>query len=126
LFALFDANGQIGFVDKTNILCDYITIVKDGAGVGRVRILPSKTNFISTMGAILPNKDIDLHFLYNILKQKDFLQSTNGSTIPHVYFSEYGKDIVMTPTISEQRKLGALFTAIDHIITLHQRKQKTI
>lgn len=57
-FDLYDANSVIG---KTNFNVqteDYITIIKDGSGVGTVRLLPKNTSFIGTMGAILAkNRD---------------------------------------------------------------------
>ena len=42
---------------------EYITIIKDGAGVGRTRMLPKNSMFLGTMGALTP-KNSYLGFLY--------------------------------------------------------------
>ncbi len=68
-FPLYDANGQIGIVDSFYMQEDYITVIKDGAGVGRIRRLPKNTAFIGTMGA-LTSKNSELNFLYYLLEKR--------------------------------------------------------
>ena len=120
-FDLYDANSVIG---KTNFNVqteDYITIIKDGSGVGTVRLLPKNTSFIGTMGAILA-KNSEIEFIYALLQRFDFSQHINGATIPHVYYSEYKQDIIYAPIRNEQRIIGKIFKQLDNLITLHQRK----
>ena len=122
-FDLYDANSVIG---KTNFNVqteDYITIIKDGSGVGTVRLLPKNTSFIGTMGAILA-KNSEIEFIYALLQRFDFSQHINGATIPHVYYSEYKQDIIYAPIRNEQRIIGKIFKQLDNLITLHQRKFK--
>jgi hypothetical protein len=45
----------------------YLAIVKDGAGVGRVTLLPERSSVIGTMQYILPNENVDAGFLYYVL-----------------------------------------------------------
>ncbi len=119
-FDLYDANSVIG---KTNFNVqteDYITIIKDGSGVGTVRLLPKNTSFIGTMGAILA-KNSEIEFIYALLQRFDFSQHINGATIPHVYYSEYKQDIIYAPIRNEQRIIGKIFKQLDNLITLHQR-----
>ncbi len=121
-FDLYDANSVIG---KTNFNVqteDYITIIKDGSGVGTVRLLPKNTSFIGTMGAILA-KNSEIEFIYALLQRFDFSQHINGATIPHVYYSEYKQDIIYAPIRNEQRIIGKIFKQLDNLITLHQRKE---
>ena len=47
-------NSLIGKTNKGFMEKEYITIIKDGAGVGRTRILPKNSMFLGTMGAITP------------------------------------------------------------------------
>ncbi len=120
-FDLYDANSVIG---KTNFNVqteDYITIIKDGSGVGTVRLLPKNTSFIGTMGAILA-KNSEIEFIYALLQRFDFSQHINGATIPHVYYSEYKQDIIYAPIRNEQRIIGKIFKQLDNLITLHQRQ----
>lgn len=120
-FDLYDANSVIG---KTNFNVqteNYITIIKDGSGVGTVRLLPKNTSFIGTMGAILA-KNSEIEFLYALLQRFDFSQYINGATIPHVYYSEYKHDTICIPICNEQRRIGEIFKQLDNLITLHQRQ----
>ena len=121
LYDLYDANTIIGKISESPIKEEYITIIKDGSGVGKVRRLPKDTLFIGTMGGILAvNSNID--FVYCNLLKTDFTKEINGATIPHVYYSSYGNNEYFIPTIDEQNKIGAMFKNIDNLITLHQRK----
>mgnify|MGYP000789945420 FL=1 len=119
---LYDANHLIGKTNLFFVRDDYITIIKDGAGVGRVRLLPKKSAFIGTMGALLPLNS-DLLFDYALLTKADLSRKFSGSTIPHIYFKDYGNETYRTPLLLEQQKIGSLFERLDSLITLHQRKQ---
>ena len=120
-YDLYDANQIIGKTDNFAIDEDYITIIKDGAGVGRTRKLSKNTAFIGTMGALTVNNS-DLDFLYATLNRIDWNTKTSGSTIPHIYFKDYGKEVYGEPSIDEQKKIGTYFRTLDNLITLHQRK----
>lgn len=120
-YDLYDANGVVGKTDKNIQATPYITIIKDGSGVGRVRLLPKDSSFIGTLGTMV-SKDSNLLFDYAYLTQKDFRKHITGANIPHVYFSEYGMDDVIVPSIAEQAKIGNLFSSLDSLITLHQRE----
>ncbi|MBT1335171.1 restriction endonuclease subunit S, partial [Mycoplasma bovis] len=43
----------------------------------------------------------------------------------HIYFKDYGQNIYNLPSIPEQSKISSLFTYLDSLITLHQRKRIT-
>ena len=120
-YILYDANTEIGSVDSFSMNEDYITVIKDGAGVGRIRKLPKNTAFIGTMGA-LTSKNKETDFLYYLLERKDLSKQFTGSTIPHIYFKDYGKDAVNIPKDKEQQVIGSYFKQLDNLITLHQRK----
>lgn len=120
-YDLYDANSLIGTTNKGFMDEDYITIIKDGAGVGRTRILPKNSMFLGTMGA-LTSKNSDLEFLYQLITKADLGKTYTGSTIPHIYFKDYGKNVYYVPCIEEQVKIGAYFERIDNLITLHQCK----
>ena len=121
-YTLYDANGEIGKTDTYVSNTPYISIIKDGSGVGRVRKLPAQTNCIGTMGCIsaLSNNDID--FIFQYLKIKDFSEHIISGAIPHVYFSEYGKDTLHVPSLPEQEKIGELFRNLDNLIDEEQKR----
>ena len=49
-----------------------------------------------------------------------------GSTIKRLYNDNFLKTEIPYPEIEEQKKIGAYFTQLDHLITLHQRKCKEL
>lgn len=120
-YDLYDANSVIGKTTKNIQESDYISIIKDGAGVGRVRLLPKNSSFIGTLGGLIPNKS-NLNFLFAILTKFNFNKLISGGTIPHIYFNQYGKEYVYAPFIEEQEIIGRFFYNLDTTITLHQRK----
>ncbi|MDD4008984.1 MAG: restriction endonuclease subunit S [Fermentimonas sp.] len=120
-YELYDANGVIGYSNDYFLDSDYITIIKDGSGVGRVRLLPKNTSFIGTMGAFKV-KDSDIRFLLCCLLITDFSKHVIGATIPHIYFSNYGKEEYFVPSIEEQSQIGSYFQNLDNLISLQQQK----
>ena len=120
-YDLYDANTLIGKTNRGCIDENYITIIKDGAGVGRTRLLPPNSMFLGTMGALVPNNS-DLKFLYQLIIRADLSKECTGSTIPHIYFKNYGENRYFIPTLAEQAKIGTYFSNLDILITLHQRK----
>lgn len=120
-YKLYDAQKSIGYTDRNIQDTDYITIIKDGSGVGRVRVLPKNTSFIATMGAIKP-KETDLHFLYCCLIKIDFNKHISGATIPHVYFRDYGREKFRVPKFDEQTQIGNYFQKLDALINQHQQQ----
>lgn len=49
-----------------------------------------------------------------------------GSTIKRLYNDNFLKTEIPYPEIEEQKKIGAYFTQLDHLIILHQRKCKEL
>lgn len=116
LYDLYDANEVIG---KTSTFASdnpYISIIKDGSGVGRVRLLPGKTNCLGTMGVITPKDSNDVNFAFSHLQTKDFKKHIISGAIPHVYFRDYGEDELCIPQPIEQKKIGEFFRNLDELI----------
>ncbi len=120
-FDLYDANSVIGKTNIEPMNSEYITIIKDGAGVGRIRTMPQNTMFIGTMGGLQVNKS-DINFIFSLLTRFDLGKEYSGSTIPHIYFKDYGNNDYYVPAKDEQQAIGQYFTNLDHLITLHQRE----
>ena len=85
----------------------YIGIVKDGAGIGNCYICEAKTSVLGTMAYILPKDDINIRFLYYVLVGLNLSQQTgDNTTIPHIYFSNYGNNKVLKISSEEQKKIA--------------------
>ncbi|WP_429984639.1 restriction endonuclease subunit S [Mycoplasmopsis bovis] len=125
-FDVYDPNKIVGKTDAEPFRSDYISIVKDG-DAGRIRLLPKNTMILSTMGALIAKDPFKIDFLYYMLNAiNDLSRERNGSIIPHIYFKDYGQNIYNLPSIPEQSKISSLFTYLDSLITLHQRKLNSL
>ena len=129
LYPVFNANSIAGHVDFYENECRYISIIKDGAGIGRVRLCEAKSSTIGTMGCIHARKGISIIFLYYLLEQVDFNKYSNGSTIPHLYYKDYSCEKVRIPDIKEQAAIAEVLSTADREIELlqqdiEQEKQK--
>uniref|UniRef100_UPI001F097C4C restriction endonuclease subunit S n=1 Tax=Helicobacter pylori TaxID=210 RepID=UPI001F097C4C len=122
---VYDVNNFIGYTDTTFISDKpYISIVKDGS-VGRVRILPPKTNILSTMGALIANHKTTIEFLFYLLSNFDFKNFTSGSIIPHIYFKDYKEKTIFLPPLNEQIAIANILSDVDHeIISLKNKKRQ--
>ncbi|GAA9050338.1 hypothetical protein BTM305_09060 [Helicobacter pylori] len=121
---VYDVNNFIGYTDTTFISDKpYISIVKDGS-VGRVRILPPKTNILSTMGALIANHRTTTEFLFYLLSNLDFKNFTNGSIIPHIYFKDYKEKTIFLPPLNEQIAIANILSALDNEIASLKNKKR--
>ena len=86
-----------------------------------------KVAFYVSLALLKPN-GIDAYFLSNAMKtnvfQKGLRERTLVTAIPQkINKDEIGKiDIFITNNDEEQQKIGAYFSNLDHLITLHQHK----
>ncbi|MGL2611055.1 restriction endonuclease subunit S [Helicobacter pylori] len=121
---VYDVNNFIGYTNTTFISDKpYISIVKDGS-VGRVRILPPKTNILSTMGALIANHKTTTEFLFYLLSNFDFKNFTSGSIIPHIYFKDYKEKTISLPPLNEQIAIANILSDLDHEITSLKNKKR--
>ncbi|WQW42358.1 restriction endonuclease subunit S [Helicobacter pylori] len=122
---VYDVNNFIGYTNTTFISDKpYISIVKDGS-VGRVRILPPKTNILSTMGALIANHKTTTEFLFYLLSNFDFKNFTSGSIIPHIYFKDYKEKTIFLPPLNEQIAIANILSDVDsEIISLKNKKRQ--
>ncbi|RVY47321.1 restriction endonuclease subunit S [Helicobacter pylori] len=121
---VYDVNNFIGYTNTTSISDKpYISIVKDGS-VGRVRILPPKTNILSTMGALVANHKTTTEFLFYLLSNFDFKNFTSGSIIPHIYFKDYKEKTIFLPPLNEQIAIANVLSALDHEIASLKNKKR--
>lgn len=130
-YPVYDAIQEIGKDLQYDMKEPYISILKDGAGVGRLNLRAGKSSVIGTMGYIQAN-NVDIQFLYYRMKLLNFRKFIIGSTIPHLYYKDYSKEKILIPTShDEQKKIGHFILNIDKLIDnktlkldyLKQRKQ---
>jgi type I restriction enzyme S subunit len=104
-YPVYGAGGFIKNISFYHQNKKYISIVKDGAGIGRITLLPAKSSVIGTLQYLIPKENIDIKFLYYILSSFDFSRYRNGATIPHIYFKEYSEESFLIPDKKEQKRV---------------------
>ena len=112
IYPVFDATGIAGYIDHYDIDSDYITIVKDGSGVGRLQRCDKKSSFIGTLGALVA-KNCTTDFLYAVLQTIDFSKFVIGMAIPHIYYRDYKSILLPFPCEEKQHFISQLFKKFD-------------
>jgi type I restriction enzyme S subunit len=116
-YPVFAAKGYVQNVSFYHQEEDYLAIIKDGAGIGRVSKHPAKSSVVGTMQYLIPKSGFDLDFVKYFLEGIDFEKHRNGSTIPHIYFKDYKSEKFPKISLPEQERivsiLGRAFAAID-------------
>ena len=106
LYPVYGASGIISHIDTYHQEKNYIAIVKDGSGIGRVSFMPAKSSVIGTMQYILPKEDFDINYIGYCLQSLDLSKYKQGAAIPHIYFRDYGERIVkVSDDLKEQQSI---------------------
>lgn len=122
IYPVYGAPGEITKVDFFHQSKPYLGLIKDGAGVGRVMQLPANSSVIGTIQYIFPKENVDIKYLYYLIKYLDLGKANTGATIPHIYFKDYKKRKVKVREYSEQKHIGQILELIDS----HLRTYKNV
>ena len=127
-YPLFSAKGfakNISFFQQEK---EYLGIIKDGAGIGRVSKHPAKSSIVATMQYLIPKDGFDIGFIEYFLNGIDFEKHRNGSTIPHIYFKDYKSERFPILRLPEQKRIVSIldraFEAIDKVKTIAEQNLK--
>jgi type I restriction enzyme S subunit len=131
IYKVFGANGFLQKIDFYNEEEKYISIVKDGAGVGRVLLCDKKSSVLGTLDVIRSKSNTDLYFLFLLLSRINFKKYIIGSTIPHIYFKDYKLEKIFIPGLTEQRRIAKMLRLAqneiislqNHLIFLKEQKK---
>ena len=125
-FPIFGAAGYIGNVNFYHQEKPYLAVVKDGAGVGRVMLLPAKSSVIGTMQYIIPKEDIIVEYLYYAVKAMHLEKYYMGAAIPHIYFKDYKKEKLKIRSKIKQEQIVARLDIIEKIINQQKQQLKNL
>lgn len=127
-YPVFGASGIAGYLDRYHQEKEYIGIVKDGSGIGRVAFYPAKSSLIGTMQYILPKENYDIRYIGYCLQSLDLSKYKQGAAIPHIYFRDYGERLVkVTDNKEEQHSIVTrLDSAFSHIDALKANADKQL
>ena len=111
-YPVFGASGYISSIDTYHQDKDYIAIVKDGSGIGRVTFMPAYSSVIGTMQYILPKEGYNIKYISYCLQSLDLAKYKQGAAIPHIYFRDYGERYVnIEESFPEQERIVSLLDA---------------
>ena len=120
-YPLFGAKGIMKYIDFYDYENDYLSVIKWGAGVGRITRHPGHSSILGTMQGLMPNSDIDIDWFYFCLKNMHLGKQASVTTVPNLYFKDYGENYIYVPTFEEQKKvakrLNKLSDCIDDCLT---------
>lgn len=111
-YLIFGASGLIKKVSFYHREQPYLSIVKDGSGVGRVTKMEAYTSVIGTLQYILPKANVDLNYLYYSLISVDFKKYVAGAAIPHIYFKDYKNEPFLLAPLYEQQRIVSILDEI--------------
>ncbi len=127
-YPVYGADTIVGYIDEFQHEKEYISIVKDGSGVGRLNFCQSQSSILGTLTCLKSKNETlyDLKWIYYLLNTIDFSTYIKGAGIPHIYYSDYKNENILVPKIKEQKKIADFLTSIDKKINLQIRKVESL
>lgn len=116
-YPLYGAGNIIKTIDFYQQKERYISIIKDGAGVGRVLKCLPFSSVVGTMSYVFAKQNTDFDYLFYTLQSISFDKYITGSTIPHVYFKDYSNEKLPIPPLQEQQKIAEILSTWDEAIS---------
>ena len=97
-------------------------LISAAGSVGRTVIYQGERAYYQDSNIVWLDHDENLKdsFLAKLYEQMDW--NLEGSTIKRLYNKDILNAEAVIPELPEQRKIGAFFSVLDNLITLHQRK----
>ena len=102
-YSVYGASGIVGTTSDYQNEIPYVAVIKDGAGVGRANACEPMTSVLGTMQALIPNPNVERDYLLYLVRSLRLGDGFSGSTIPHIYFKDYGKIEVPLPSLEAQK-----------------------
>lgn len=127
-YPVYGADSIVGYIDEFQHENEYISIVKDGSGVGRLNFCQSQSSILGTLTCLKSKNEklYSLKWIYYLLNTIDFSTYIKGAGIPHIYYSDYKNENILLPKIKEQQKIADCLTSIDEEINLQIQKVESL
>ena len=116
-YKLYGASGMLKGIDFYQTDKESFAIVKDGSGFGNLLWCDKNSSILGTLGRITNKEISDLKFCFYLTHTIKFKRYMSGSTIPHLYYKDYGNIKLPVPPLPEQRKIAAILSTVDELIS---------
>lgn len=119
---VYGTGGYMLSVDKA------LSYDKDAIGIGRKGTIDKpyvlKAPFwtVDTLFYCIPKEDYSLDFVYCIFQNVNWKEKDESTGVPSLSKVNINSTDVKVPALAEQEKIGAYFSKLDDLITLHQRE----
>lgn len=121
-YPVFGGNGLRGFTDRYNHDGEYALIGRQGALCGNVNYSVGKSYFTEHAIAVKAGKANETRFLYYLFSTMNLGQYSGQSAQPGLAVGNLIALENVVPNKAEQSKISSILTALDTLITLHQRE----
>ena len=121
-YPVFGGNGLRGYTERYNHDGDFALIGRQGALCGNMNFSSGKAYFTEHAVAVKADKSNDTRFLFYCFGTMNLGQYSGQSAQPGLAVGNLVELETMVPTKAEQEFISASLTALDNLITLHQRK----
>ncbi len=123
---VYGASGIAGYTNELGIDRDYLGIVKDGAGAGRINCYKKGSLLSNTLSYIIPQKNVEINWLKYSIISLNLSETIDKTTIPHIYFSDYGNRFLYYLSFEEQNKISKYLdqkcAEIDRLIEIENQQ----
>ena len=101
-------------------------LLSSRATVGEISIALTECSTNQGFQSLITNDNIDNDFVYYLIStiKNEFIRRASGSTFLEISKNEIKRIPITIPTLSEQKKISNLFSAIDNKIELLQKKHQ--
>ena len=122
-YEILGSTSVIGYDSSYDYEGDFLLTARVGANAGELYRHSGKVKISDNTVFIQGNQ---LDFIYYALLKFDIKRLSFGTGQPLVKASELKEQLIAMPLSKTEREcIGAFFKQLDHLITLHQRKQIT-
>ena len=125
LYPVYGASGLVGYKNEYACKQVYLGIIKDGAGVGRIDQYEQQSSLLGTMAYIVPAPGVNISWLRYAIMGMNLGKDISATTIPHIYFKDYGNRLVPFIDQDEQRRIADFLdrrcAEIDRVIDATQQ-----
>ena len=111
--------GLYGYCSKPLVTEPAVTVAARGAGTGFVCYRKYPYVPIVRLLTLIPNENVDAHFLYYRLK-KNFIKG-DGSAIPQLTVPMIKKERITLPSLPTQQKIANILSSLDDKIEVNRR-----
>lgn len=112
-YPLYGASGLVKNIDFYISDKDYLGVVKDGSGAGKIFYLEKKSSIVGTMEYVYPKDNVTIRFLESSMNQLNIADSIAGIAIPHIYFKDYSEKYISLPPLELQIEFENFVQLID-------------